>query len=55
MSMHAGYRWLYSRVSTGMDEGAKLRLDALLGLPGAADAYAAHRAESVAEAGFEVG
>lgn len=47
--------FLYTSVTTGLDEPERLRVDALLELEGAAQAYATHKAETVSTAGFEVG
>jgi hypothetical protein len=55
MSAMVGYRLLYSTVTRNLTAESKIRVDALLGLPGAVEAEAEHRADLAAAAGFEVG
>lgn len=50
------YGNIYQRIVAGIEEDAKLRIDALLGLPGAKEEYEKQRlGTAVATAGFEVG
>lgn len=49
------YDTLYRRVIAGQPEDVVLRVDALLGLEGAAEAYAESRYGAVTTSGFEVG
>jgi hypothetical protein len=42
MSAQAGFRWLYASVTRDLDEVRRLRVDAALELPGAAEALRKH-------------
>jgi hypothetical protein len=42
MNAQAAYRFIYARVTRGLDEPGRLKIDALLDLPGAKAALQAH-------------
>lgn len=50
-----GFALIYERLQRHRDDDDRLRIDALLDMPGAKAAYSASRRETVAELDFEVG
>jgi hypothetical protein len=50
-----GFGHLYTSVTAGLGEADLLRVNAVLGLEGAAEAYSEHKSEAASYSGFEVG